>query len=247
MTQMEQLMPTAAQQFVAQGSDIVVIPYSAYMEPDGSVRMGELTRIAAQAAVALYRQAATETTKVIAVGEHTYGLQAVSTTDLIYDYMAAEGVPADRFATERPVNANATPQQIHWLRQVFGDKWHRPPLLVGHEPHWPRIRDLCDLYGLPGTFADSTQVLAATGGLTPDVAQATALYAAYNARYEAMAARIQRSVTWLGPMATTLLFKALVRLRTPTVVDVLRRDGQARLYATNVRNHQHRITKEITL
>jgi hypothetical protein len=244
MAELQPLTPPQAEQQVQAGSDIVVIPYSAYMEPDGVVRMGTFTHMAVQAAVALYSRAATENTAVIAVGEHTYGTGQTSTTELMYDYMEAHGVPAASFATEHPTMANSTPQQVDWLRHIFGPRWRgRAPVLVGHEPHWDRIKYLCDLYGLPAEFVDSATMLDSVGQLTAQQAKAVELYAAENARYEATATRITRIVAGLGPAAVTTVFTTLAYLRSPTVLDASTGKHGVRLYATHSRRHRRELQR----
>jgi hypothetical protein len=244
MAQMEMEQLALAEQQVQQGSDIVVIPYSAYMEPDGTVRMSEFTRMAAQASLALYQRAATADTMVVAVGEHTYGTAHTSTTELIYDYLRGHDVPEEQFPLEQPVEANSTPQQIDWLQRTFGPRWHdHAPVLVGLEPHWKRIKDLCELYRLPSNFVDAAQMLDSVGKFTAEQALAAKLFAEQNARYEATAQRIMRGVVWLGPVATTRIFSTLARLRSPTVVDIKRDNGQVSLYATHSRAHRQSLQR----
>lgn len=235
----KQLTPLQAERQVRQGSDIVVVPYSALMEPGGRIRMSVFTRMAAQAAAVLHKRAATDDTTVIAIGEHTYGTNNTSTTDLIRDYMRTHGVSASHFVPERPVAVNSTPQQIDWLQRTYGARLRTHiPILVGHEQHWPRLDFLCQLYGLPSYFVDSATVLERAGELTPAQAEAARLYTEQNTRYEATATRLMHSVAWLGPAAMTKIFTVLARLRSPTVVDVRHAGGQMQLYASHARAHR---------
>ncbi|MET0779810.1 MAG: hypothetical protein ABWY71_03165 [Candidatus Saccharimonadales bacterium] len=245
MVHTEQLNAVGAEQYVQQGSDIVVVPYSSYMNVDESIRLSVYTRMAAHAAVQLYERSATPDTTVVAVGEHTYGSNQTSTTKLIYDFMAGEGLPETAFATERPVDANATPQQIDWLRRTYGEQWQEhAPVLIGHEPHWERIEYLCGLYRLPAGFVDAAHLLAATGDLTPEYAEASRLYKEENQRYEDQASRLTRSIAWMGPVATTQVFRALARMRSPNVVDVVDTAHGAQFYASPARRHKRRTVQK---
>jgi hypothetical protein len=245
MRQTEQLSAAGAEQHVQQGSDIVVVPYSSYMDADESVRLSVYTRMAAHAAAQLYDRSATPETTIVAVGEYTYGSHTTSTTELIYDYMAAEGVPKTAFAAERPLDANATPQQVDWLRRTYGKQWQEhAPVLIGHEPHWPRIQFLCELYKLPAGFVDAAELLAATGALTPEYAKASRLYKEQNQRYEDRVSRLTRNVAWLGPVITTQVFRTLTHMRSPNVVDVVHTKHGAHFYASPARQHMRAVHKD---
>lgn len=233
-----------AQERVHNGSDIVVIPYTSYMEDDGTVRLSVYTSMAAQAAAVLYRAAASPDTTVVAVGEHTYGLQNVSTTDLIYHSLIQHGVPKHAFAAEHPLQANATPQQISWLQQVYGAAWaERPPVLVGHALHWPRLRKLCDLFELPVFFADALAILESAGVATPAHRRAVTAYNRDGHRYERQAQRLTTVSAFLGSAVTMYVFSVLAALRSPNVVDVHSTKRRDRLYATTVRTHVKGVKK----
>ncbi|HEX7963240.1 MAG TPA: hypothetical protein VF466_01480 [Candidatus Saccharimonadales bacterium] len=235
----EALTPIDAQQQIAAGSDIVVVPYSSYMEQDGSVRLSIFSEMTTLAAAALHREAGAHQTRIIAVGEQTYGVDHPSTTDLMYDLLQRERIPDRALPEQRPNGANATPQQIEWLKRKFSGAWaDRPPVLVGHEHHWDRIHRLCDVFSLPADFVDASAVLERAGKLKPEFAAAVAAYQTEGRAYEQGAAVLTRIVAPLGEGATLGLFRTMVRARTPTVVDVFQSaDGRTHLYATTVREH----------
>lgn len=235
----EALTPIDAQQQIAAGSDIVIVPYSSYMEPDGSVRLSIFSEMTTLAAAALYRQAGARHTRIIAVGEQTYGSDYPSTTELMYDLLRHERIPDRALPEQRPDDTNATPQQIEWLKRQFGGAWaDTPPVLVGHEHHWDRIHRLCDVFSLSANFVDASAVLERAGKLKPEFAAAVTAYQEEGRGYEQSAAVLTRIVAPLGEGATLGLFRTMVRARTPTVVDVFHdADGRTRLYATTVREH----------
>jgi hypothetical protein len=177
------------------------------------------------------------------MGEQTYGPKNASTTELIYEYLAATGVPESAFPAQHPSKANATPQQVDWLAREFGDAWHgRPPVLMGHAHHWSRIAWLCRMHKLEVMFVDAAAYLRQNGALTPQQAEAAALYAAHGRRYEETAMMLTRFLAPLGAHAVTAAFRVMTRVRTPTVVDVQRdADGRLGLYATSARGHARRL------
>lgn len=238
------LSPLEAQRLVHGGSAIVVIPYTAYMRPDETVRLSTYSEMTARAAAALYRAAATEDTKVIAVGEHTYGDQYISTTDLIYNDLAHHGVPLSAHAAERPARADATPQQIAWLADMYRKRWREhAPVLVGHGSHCPRLERLCNVYGMPATFVDAVQVLEAVGALTPAYRRAADVYETEGKQYEQRVQRLTVMTAWLGSTAITVIFTLLARLRSPNVVEVVGSGKRTRLYAVTARHHTKKLRR----
>ena len=243
----EALTASEAQDRVSHGSDIVIVPYSSYMEPDGNVRLSIFSEMTTAAAATLYETAGTEHTRIVAVGEQTYGPGYPSTTELMYAYLQRHGIAARAFPRQHPEDANATPQQIEWLKQEFGADWQsRAPVLVGHEHHWARIRRLCRLFRLPADFVDAAAILEKAGKLTPAYAEAAAAYQSEGQDYERDVTRLTRFISPLGAGPATAMFRTLVRARTPTVVDVVRdgSDGKLRLYATTVREHLRSLAHE---
>jgi hypothetical protein len=238
------LSPIEAERLVRDGSAIVVIPYTAYMQPDETVRLSMYSEMTARAAAELYHAAATDDTKIIAVGEHTYGDQYASTTDLIYNDLARNGVPSSACVIERPTRADATPQQIAWLADIYEGRWREhTPVLVGHGSHWPRMERLCNLYGMPATFVDAVQILEAVGALTPAYRRAANIYEAEGKQYEQRVQRLTAMTVWLGPAVTTIIFKALARLRSPNVVEVVGFGHHASLYAVTARQHTKKLRR----
>lgn len=241
MTEPHVVTARQAEDLVSTGSDIVLIPYTSFMEPDGRVRLSVFSEIVTMAGAGLYGAAATSRTQIIAVGEDTYGDDHPSTTALMYDLLEKEGVPASAFAPKRPHRANATPQQIDWLSRHASKAWqNNPPVLIGHVQHWPRIARLCALYGLSAGFTDASLYLNATGRLQPEYRRAGELYRTQGARYETLLNGITRILTPFGRAAVTSIFGALTWLRTPNVVDIQPdAAGNPVLYATTVRRHLH--------
>lgn len=232
-------------QEVREGSDIVAIPYSAIVQPDGHMRLTVYTEMVAAVVALLYARAGLPTTIVVAVGEHTFGKRHTSTTELIYDHLNHHNVPPRAFARHQPQMANNTPEQINWLKRTFGKLWQdHPPVLVGQAQHWPRIRRLCQIYDLSVSFVDAAAFLDAVGKLTPRYRKAVQVFDTDNAGYEAQTMRLTRAFSWLGPAATTAIFRVMSRMRSATVVDTAGSGSSQRLYATTARRHSRRQKKE---
>jgi hypothetical protein len=239
----ELLTPETAESSVKVGCDIVVIPYSSYQDLSGEISLGIHSELVACAAAALYRRAGRQDTKVISVGEHTYGLDEISTTTLTYNYLHSSGIPQKALANDHPRQANATPQQIMWLKKSFGAQWtEHPPVLIGMEQHWPRIRDLCRLNNMPANFLDAPSYLDSTRLLSAEYAQAAKLYD-NNQKYESIAQQLTKYLSSLGPQMTTQAFRFLTWLRTPNVMNVVKHGGKPEFYASTVRNHRKKLRR----
>ncbi|HUC89869.1 MAG TPA: hypothetical protein VMR45_03630 [Patescibacteria group bacterium] len=239
----ELLTPETAESSVKQGCDIVVIPYSSYQNLSGEISLGIHSELVACAAAALYRRAGRQDTKVISVGEHTYGLEETSTTTLTYDYLRNNDVPKKALANDHPRQANATPQQILWLKRSFGSQWvDNPPVLIGIGQHWPRIRDLCRLNNMPANFLDAPDYLSSTGLLSAEYAQAAKLYD-NNQKYESFAQQLTKYLSLLGPQMTTQAFKLMTWLRTPNVIHMVKHKGKQMFYASTVRSHRKKLRR----
>ncbi len=234
----ETLTVSAAQQLIGEGSDIVVIPYSSYFTADGRVELGIYTEMCVAAAAKLYGQTDGAKPNIIVVGENTLGLNKPSTTELAYEFLADAGIPQQFISAPHPKNANATPQQISWLQKTYGKQWaSHPPVMIGMDQHWPRIHELCRLYGLRAEFIGAAALLSKFGELTPRYEQAAQLYDD-NYDYEQRAQRLTRIISVLGPQATTAIFRILTAIRTPNIVSVRHNNGKAGFYAATVRQHR---------
>ena len=235
-----------ARQWLGTGSDLVVVPYSSIVNPNGVTEMSTFTRLAVDASTVLYHDGGMPGTTVIPVGEHTFGPNATSTTKLMKTALAEANVPTNAMVTQEPVLANSTPEQLAWLQKHFAYRWSEgpPPVFVSHAPHHPRLQLLCGVYGLAALLVDAPTVLERAGKLHQQDRRAAELYQTQNAQYEHRAMQLTKCIAWAGPAATTHFFRAMSRMRSATVVDVSRQGDRTELYATSARQHLRSLASE---
>lgn len=198
--------------------------WAAAVDPE-AVRLSIFSRMVADAAAHLATAAAVEdNVTVVAVGEHTFGLDNPSTTDRMYERLKERGVDSNLFATGKPEGANDTTTQLAWL-QAWQEKQGNPQtLLIGHGQHFARVRLLSKLFGIPNIFlVDAGSTIQATSKDNNEMINAALLSAHFNEneQYERRVNLLTRIVATAGSTATRQCFQLLSSKRTANVVDAI--------------------------